>query len=133
MKRTDLIKLILLFLFCGINLSLAHAEGIGSVVNSDSPGHYCTSNDISNRLPLLDSNFIQANQEVTIFMDDPDLRSFTWSLQTPQAVLSISSNESRREIFFTVGNNTPSVVTFTFVFDYGNGPQTMVCNFRVRK
>lgn len=132
MKRMNFVKVILLSLFCGISLSLVNAEDIGSAVNSEFPGHYYTSNDISNRLPLLNSNFIQVNQEVTIFLDDPDLKSFKWSLLTPQAVLSVTSNEPRREIFFTVGNYAPSVVTFSFVLDYGNGEQTMICNFRVR-
>lgn len=132
MKRTSFIKLILVLLCWGLNQSLLHAENVVSTLSWDSPGHYYTSNDPSTDLTLEDTNYIQADQEVTILMDNPDLVSYTWSLQTPGNVKSISSNEARKSIFFTVGETTPNVVTFNFVLNYGNRTETFTCHFRVR-
>lgn len=41
MERIGFVKLILLFLFCEVSLSLVNVEGKSSVVNSNSPYLFC--------------------------------------------------------------------------------------------
>lgn len=131
MKRVKFIKIFLLFLFCGISLLLVNAGEKASALPY--PLGYYTTTNTSGQASLNTENFIQSNQDVNVNLNITGLISCSWTLETPETAGCTPISGTSSSFGFCVGDKTPVAVTFKLVLDYGNGPEVLMINFRVRK
>lgn len=132
MKRVEFIKIFLLFLFCGISLFSASAEEDIKATSVTNLGYYTTTNNPTSRA-LLTENFVQKNQDVYVDLNANGLVSCKWTLETPNTAGCTPLSGTTPGFSFCVGDEAPVAVTFKLILDYGNGPEVITINFRVRK
>lgn len=132
METKNFIKVFFLVLFCGISLSFSYAEDSNPAVKASSLGYYTTTNT-SGQISLQTENYIESNQDVNVSLNATGLKSCKWTLETPETAGCTPLSGTSSAFGFCVGDKTPAAVTFKVTLDYGNGPEILVINFRVRK
>ena len=109
------------------------ANGKENVTTVPSPLGYYTTTNTSGNLQLGDENYIQNNQDVSVYLNQTGLISCSWTLETPETAGCTPLSGNSSEFAFCVGDQAPVVVTFRVIVDYGSGPEVLIINFRVRK
>ncbi|WP_288204965.1 hypothetical protein [uncultured Parabacteroides sp.] len=131
MKRTKFIQVFLLFLFCGISMLFVNAGEKTSALPSPL-GYYTTSNT-SGQLQLGDENYIQNNQDISVYLNSAGLISCSWTLETPETAGCGPTSGTGPYFWFCVGDKTPVAVKYKIIANYGSGPEVYEIYFRVRK